>query len=53
MKLTTTLAAIAFLLSPTLVLAQGCDKDRTEASLTCAAGTSWDAATKTCVVSTS
>ncbi len=53
MKITTTLAAITLLLAPTFALAQGCSKDQTEASLTCAVGTNWDATTKSCVATTS
>jgi hypothetical protein len=54
MKITTTLAAIALALSPTFVFAQGCLHSQTkEASLSCAAGTSWDEATKSCLTTTS
>lgn len=48
------LAALAVTVAPTLALAQGCSHMKaTEASLTCATGTTYDAATKTCVATTS
>ncbi len=57
MKTKTTYAAvIALLLAPTFAFAgPGCggDKVQTEASLSCADGTIYDEATKTCVTTTS
>jgi hypothetical protein len=50
-------AVITLLLAPTALLAEGgsgCHKGTLdEASLSCAQGTTWDAATKTCVTTTS
>lgn len=48
-------AALALTVSPTLALAGGgCNSMKsTEASLTCAAGMTYDAATKACVTTTS
>lgn len=54
MKIKTTLVAITLLFGPTFALAQGCPHDsQQEASLTCAAGTNYDAATKSCLATTS
>ncbi len=54
MKIKTTLVVITLLFGPTYALAEGCPHDRQqEASLTCATGTNYDAATKSCVATTS
>ncbi len=54
MKIKTTLAALALLVAPTFALAEGCPyKAQQEANLTCASGTTYDTATKSCVTATS
>jgi len=52
---TKTLAvALALTLAPTLALAQGCNYGKTEQqAMSCAAGTTYDASTKTCLPTTS
>ncbi len=51
MTLKTTLVALALTLSPGLALAQGCAHDRSfeDASISCAQGTTLDAATGKCL----
>lgn len=54
MKTKTTLAALALTLAPALALAEGCNYGKIEQqAMSCAAGTSYDASTKTCVPTTS
>ncbi|MGL5009668.1 MAG: carbohydrate-binding module family 14 protein, partial [Paracoccaceae bacterium] len=54
MKIKTTFAALALILAPGLALAEGCRHDNAiqDANMSCAAGTTFDAATKTCVPGT-
>lgn len=40
--------ALAASLSPALAAGNGCNKDQ-QASMSCAEGTTWDAATKACI----
>lgn len=46
------LAAIALAAFPTLAVAECYGTDHNEASMSCAAGTVWDAATRSCVPTT-
>ncbi len=48
MNLRIACAALAFVIAPTLGLAEGCKHDRR--AMSCAAGSSYDAATGTCVI---
>ena len=48
MTIKTLAAAVALTVLPTLTLAMGCNYDK-QASMTCADGTKYDAATGTCV----
>lgn len=50
MKMKTLLAALALTVAPGFALAYSCNFDRIDtASMTCAEGSAWDAATQTCV----
>lgn len=48
MKLKTLLAALALAVSP-MVATAACYDGHSEANMTCADGSQWDAATRTCV----
>ena len=52
MKTKTVLVALALTLAPTLSLAMGCNYGKHEQAMSCAAGTVYDADTKTCVSTT-
>ncbi|MEO1425128.1 MAG: adenylosuccinate lyase [Pseudomonadota bacterium] len=53
MKTKTVLAALALTLAPTLGLAAGCNYGKQEQqAMSCAPGTSFDAATNSCVATT-
>lgn len=53
MKIKTTLAALALIVTPALAAAAGCMGDHKEASMSCADGSTWDPNTRTCVTSSS
>lgn len=48
MKLKIALTTATLVLAPTLGLAQGCNSHKHEQAMSCAAGSSYDSATKTC-----
>ena len=53
MKTKTLAVALALTLAPTLSFAMGCNYGKHEQqAMSCAAGTTYDAATKTCVTTT-
>ncbi|MEM6373175.1 MAG: adenylosuccinate lyase [Pseudomonadota bacterium] len=54
MKTKTVLVALALTLAPTLSMAMGCNYGHSEQqAMSCAAGTTYDAGTKTCLPTTS
>lgn len=53
MKIKTTLAVIALMLTPALAAAEGCSKMRSEASISCAEGSVWNPDTRTCEITSS
>ena len=53
MKLKIALTATALMLAPTLGLAMGCNSGKHEQAMSCAAGSSYDSATQTCLPVTS
>lgn len=55
MKMKTLLAtlALAAFVSPVLAMAEGCSHGQQNAQISCAEGTTWDEATKSCVTASS
>ncbi|NSX55460.1 carbohydrate-binding module family 14 protein [Parasulfitobacter algicola] len=53
MKMKTLLAAVALTLTPAFAFAAGCNYGKDEVAMSCASGTVWDAASKSCVSTTS
>jgi len=55
MKMKALLATIALvaLVSPALAMGEGCNHDQQDAKVSCAEGTTWDAATGSCVTASS
>ena len=50
MKTRTLLAALALTIAPTITLAMGCSGGEHAQTSSCKAGTTWDAASASCVV---
>lgn len=57
MKIKTCLAALALTLAPTLAptlaLAEGCNYSKQKQAMSCAAGTTYDSGTRSCIPTTS
>ena len=53
MKIKTAAIVLAMTLAPTLSFAAGCNYGAEQQAMACAAGTSYDSATNTCVPTTS
>lgn len=49
MKIKTLATAIVFTALPTLTLAAGCNSAKEKQAMSCAAGSAYDSATKTCM----
>lgn len=48
MRILTALTLTAILISPTVGFAMGCSKNHSQQAMSCAEGSSWDAASQSC-----